>query len=209
MITRNFEDYPEHRLQFFALLRAIVVHCFRTLLTFSPAQLKLIIDSIVWAFRHTERNVAETGLVLLQDLLQQFTASTVATQFYQTYYLQLLQEMFAVLTDTFHKPGFKLHAALLHHLFALLTITPPVIAAPLWDVAARGPAAYPSNAAFVREHVASMLAASFPNLTAAQVRVCATLHVCIVLGGRGRGDVWWVSPACAARGSFWQGRRWW
>jgi exportin-1 len=33
---------------------------------FTPAQLKLVIDSIVWAFRHTERNVAETGLSLLQ-----------------------------------------------------------------------------------------------------------------------------------------------
>lgn len=37
-----------------------------TLLHFNPAQLKLIIDSIVWAFRHTERNVAETGLNLLK-----------------------------------------------------------------------------------------------------------------------------------------------
>lgn len=25
------------------------------------AQLKLVIDSIVWAFRHTERNIADTG----------------------------------------------------------------------------------------------------------------------------------------------------
>ncbi len=179
----------------------------RTLLLFTPGQLKLIIDSIVWAFRHTERNVAETGLNLLQvngragwvegglggpvvgggqalastscvtcgwgagsgwlprtwalsstpppfpmrrcsqehdararlvpplcrghgrfpplhpipmrrcsrardararlvpplsappqDLLQQFSMSQFATQFYQTYYLQLLQEIFAVLT---------------------------------------------------------------------------------------------------------------
>ena len=36
----------------------------------SPAQLKLVVDSIVWAFRHTERNVAETGLDLLADLLR-------------------------------------------------------------------------------------------------------------------------------------------
>ncbi len=27
----------------------------------SPDQLKLVIDSIIWAFRHTERNIAETG----------------------------------------------------------------------------------------------------------------------------------------------------
>ena len=48
------QDYPEHRLQFFSLLHAITRHCFQTLLTMSPPQLKLVIDSIVWAFRHTE-----------------------------------------------------------------------------------------------------------------------------------------------------------
>uniref|UniRef100_A0A7S0WF70 Importin N-terminal domain-containing protein n=1 Tax=Chlamydomonas leiostraca TaxID=1034604 RepID=A0A7S0WF70_9CHLO len=170
MITRNFEDYPEHRLQFFALLHAIVNHCFRTLLHFNPTQLKLIIDSIVWAFRHTERNVAETGLNLLQDLLAQFSACDLATQFYQTYYLQLIQEIFAVMTDSFHKPGFKLHAHILHHLFNVLDTN--AIKAPLWDVAAKGPAAYPSNSAFVREHVAALLTSSFPNLTPAQVAAC-------------------------------------
>eukprot|EP00983_Pelagomonas_calceolata_P077382 1153835-Pelagomonas_calceolata.AAC.4 len=57
----------------------------------SQVQLKLIIDSIVWAFRHTERNVAETGLNLLLDMLNNFSTSDFATQFYQTYYLQLVQ----------------------------------------------------------------------------------------------------------------------
>lgn len=42
------QDYPEHRLQFFNLLHAITKHCFTTLFTMSPAQLKLVIDSIVW-----------------------------------------------------------------------------------------------------------------------------------------------------------------
>jgi hypothetical protein len=35
MITRNFEDYPEHRLQFFSLLRAITNHCSATLFAMS------------------------------------------------------------------------------------------------------------------------------------------------------------------------------
>ena len=30
------QDYPEHRLQFFSLLRAITNHCFRTLFAMSP-----------------------------------------------------------------------------------------------------------------------------------------------------------------------------
>lgn len=35
MITKNFEDYPEHRLKFFSLLRAIASHCFRALFSLS------------------------------------------------------------------------------------------------------------------------------------------------------------------------------
>lgn len=33
--------------------------------------------------------------------------------FYRAYYLGLLQDVFSVLTDTLHKPGFKLQACLL------------------------------------------------------------------------------------------------
>lgn len=38
-------------------------------------QLKLVMDSIIWAFRHTERNVAETGLNLLLEMLTNFQVS--------------------------------------------------------------------------------------------------------------------------------------
>lgn len=106
MITKNFEDYPEHRLKFFSLLRAIATFCFPALIKLSSQvseydfayffianglvskscliicwsslliilhqQLKLVMDSIIWAFRHTERNIAETGLNLLLAMLQNF-----------------------------------------------------------------------------------------------------------------------------------------
>ena len=35
MITKNFEDYPEHRLKFFSLLRAIATFCFPALIKLS------------------------------------------------------------------------------------------------------------------------------------------------------------------------------
>ena len=38
----------------------------------SRQQLKLVMDSVIWAFRHTERNIAETGLNLLLELLKKF-----------------------------------------------------------------------------------------------------------------------------------------
>ncbi|EPS70913.1 hypothetical protein M569_03846, partial [Genlisea aurea] len=72
MITKNFEDYPEHRLKFFSLLQAIATHCFSALILLSSEQLKLVMDSIIWAFRHTERNIAETGLNLLLEMLKHF-----------------------------------------------------------------------------------------------------------------------------------------
>ncbi|KAG6707185.1 hypothetical protein I3843_06G018300 [Carya illinoinensis] len=120
MITKNFEDYPEHRLKFFSLLRAIATHCFPALIRLSSQQLKLIMDSIIWAFRHTERNIAETGLNLLLEMLKNFQSSEFCNQFYRTYFLSIEQEIFAVLTDTFHKPGFKLHVLVLQHLFCLV-----------------------------------------------------------------------------------------
>uniref|UniRef100_A0A7I4EZM4 Importin N-terminal domain-containing protein n=1 Tax=Physcomitrium patens TaxID=3218 RepID=A0A7I4EZM4_PHYPA len=167
MITKNFEDYPEHRLKFFSLLRAIASHCFRALFTLSSQQLKLVMDSIIWAFRHTERNVAETGLNLLLEMLTNFQASEFCNQFHQTYFLTIEQEVFAVLTDTFHKPGFKLHVLILQHLFCLVDSS--TLTQPLWDAATLGPAAFPSNTEFVRDYTIKLLGTSFPNMTLVEV----------------------------------------
>jgi exportin-1 len=170
MITRDFESYPEHRLRFFSFLRAVATRCFRALFALPPAHLQLVMDSIVWAFRHTERNVAETGLALLLDLLHSFSQSEHCNAFFASYFLSLTQEVFAVMTDSFHKPGFKMHAMILQHLFSVVDGDGPVtVSVPLWDAAALGPAAYPSNAAFVRAHVTQLLSTSFPNMGPAAV----------------------------------------
>ncbi|GAV70516.1 IBN_N domain-containing protein/Xpo1 domain-containing protein/CRM1_C domain-containing protein [Cephalotus follicularis] len=166
MITKNFEDYPEHRLKFFSLLRAIATYCFPALIRLSSQQLKLVMDSIIWAFRHTERNIAETGLNLLLEMLKNFQGSEFCNQFYRTYFLTIEQEIFAVLTDTFHKPGFKLHVLVLQHLFCLVECG--ALTEPLWDVATVS-YPYPNNSIFVREYTIKLLGTSFPNMTAAEV----------------------------------------
>ncbi|XP_043695175.1 protein EXPORTIN 1A [Telopea speciosissima] len=166
MITKNFEDYPEHRLKFFSLLRAIATHCFPALIHLSSQQLKLVMDSIIWAFRHTERNIAETGLNLLLEMLKNFQASEFCNQFHRTYFLTIEQEIFAVLTDTFHKPGFKLHVSVLQHLFCL--VDSGSLTEPLWD-ASTVPYPYPNNPMFVREYTIKLLGTSFPNMTTMEV----------------------------------------
>ncbi|KAM7280728.1 hypothetical protein ACFE04_007862 [Oxalis oulophora] len=166
MITKNFEDYPEHRLKFFSLIRAIATHCFPALIRLSSQQLKLVMDSIIWAFRHTERNIAETGLNLLLEMLKNFENSEFCIQFYRTYLLTIEQEVFAVLTDTFHKPGFKLHVQVLQKIFGLAESVE--LKEPLWDTAAVS-YAYPNNSAFIRDYTIKLLGTSFPNMTAAEV----------------------------------------
>ena len=75
----------------------------------------------------------------------------------------------AFCADTFHKPGFKMQAKILHHLFGI--VGGDTIKAPLWDAAAAGPTAYPSNAAYVHEYVTKLLTTSFPNMRPQQVVV--------------------------------------
>ena len=141
---------------------AINHHCFPALLA-DPANFTLIIESIKWAFKHTERNVAETGLNTLLELLNNVQASQVMNDFYRAYYLGLLQDIFSVLTDTLHKPGFKLQAMILSHLF--LAVESGAITTPLNPEAG----ATKTNQQYLRELLLQMFSSSFPNLTQAQL----------------------------------------
>lgn len=108
MITKNFEDFPEHRANFFHLIRAINAHCFTAFFAIPAESFKLVLDSVVWAFKHAERNISETGLYILLELLHNISADEgVSNAFYQRYFLSILQDIFFVLTDSFHKSGMQ------------------------------------------------------------------------------------------------------
>lgn len=50
---------------------------------------KLVVDSIVWGFKHTDRNISEMGLEILFDLLQHISRHPdVAPGFYQVGWLR-------------------------------------------------------------------------------------------------------------------------
>eukprot|EP00562_Extubocellulus_spinifer_P009336 CAMPEP_0178498312 /NCGR_PEP_ID=MMETSP0696-20121128/15185_1 /TAXON_ID=265572 /ORGANISM="Extubocellulus spinifer, Strain CCMP396" /LENGTH=1087 /DNA_ID=CAMNT_0020126857 /DNA_START=606 /DNA_END=3869 /DNA_ORIENTATION=+ len=166
MITQNFEDFPEHRIRFFEFLRAINLHCFPALFNIPPEHQKLVIDSVVWAMKHTERNIQDTGLEVLNELLTNVGKTPdVAQGFYQQYLLSLIQDVFAVMTDRLHKSGFKMHATLLRHMFHLVQMNQVTV--PLFDPATAPPGQ--TNPAFLREHMSNLLLTSFPNVTKSQV----------------------------------------
>lgn len=122
--------------------------------------------------------------------------SDFSNQFYRTYFMQIEQEIIAVLTDTFHKPEFELHVLVLQHLFSLVKkniyiyiytlknlpfasfwgywgrstfqVESGSLTEPLWD-ASTAPYQYPNNAAFVCEYTIKLLSSSFPNISVSEV----------------------------------------
>ncbi|CAM9165729.1 unnamed protein product [Ectocarpus fasciculatus] len=164
MITANMTDFPEHRLGFFSFLREANEHCFYGLFSITPAQQKLVVDSIIWAFKHTERNISETGLEILNELLQNVNRDvSIAQPFYQQFLLTIIQEVFDVLTDRLHKSGFRLQASALQS----LCTTACQIPAPLYDTTAFPQ--YSGNSQYLQEHLAGILSRAFPNVTQGQV----------------------------------------
>uniref|UniRef100_A0A7S2V9Y0 Exportin-1 n=1 Tax=Entomoneis paludosa TaxID=265537 RepID=A0A7S2V9Y0_9STRA len=166
MITKNFEDFPEHRIRFFEFLRAVNKHCFPSLFSIPPEHQKLVVHSIVWAMKHTERNISDTGLDILHELLLNVERSpNVSQAFYQQYLLSLIQDVFAVMTDRLHKSGFRMHATLLRSMFHMVQNNQVTV--PLFDPATQPPGT--TNQVFLRDHISNLLIQSFPNLTKPQV----------------------------------------
>lgn len=170
MITTNFTDYPDHRVHFFAMIQAINTYCFDAFFALSPPEFKLLMDCVFWALRHTERNVAETGLRTLEELLRQIALHpTVSDSFFKNYYCTILRELFAVFTDTLHKAEFKQHAALFRHLFD--AVLAGRIRTPLWDAPAPGAAPPPgyTNAQWLEQFIVAEFSRSFPHVARADI----------------------------------------
>ena len=157
MINKDFEEFPEHRLHLYLLLQSMVSLTFPALIQLSADKFKLVLDSIVWAFKHTMRNVADTGLDILLLLMRNVAAEEMAAQqFYQTYFTDILQHLFSVVTDTSHSAGLAQQAVILAYMFALVDsgkITVP-LAPGVTD-----------NTLYVQQFVANLLKTAFPHLT--------------------------------------------
>ncbi|CAF1524233.1 unnamed protein product [Adineta ricciae] len=167
MIDKNFEDYPDHRKNFYVFLQSVTNSCFPALLALSPAQFKLVYDSIMWALKHTMRTISELGLEILQIMLRKFlTCDPQAAQtFYQVYYLETMQHIFAVVSERSHTSGLTAHSQILANLF--LIAEQALIKVPLAPEI-QDPA---QNLLYVQQFMANLLKTAFPHLQAEQIKV--------------------------------------
>ncbi|KAF8935515.1 CRM1 C terminal-domain-containing protein [Dissophora ornata] len=169
MINKDFAEYPDHRVGFFKLVRAISQNCFEVLLTLPPAQLQLFMDSVVWAFKHSMRDIADQGLTICQEIINNFAKSSpvIANQFYQTYFLNLLNDVFFVLTDNNHKSGFKLQSQVLARMFYL--VDSGAVQAPLFSPSQVSDPNM-TNERFLKEYMMNLLQSAFPHLQPSQIK---------------------------------------
>lgn len=163
MITKNFEDFPDHRVSFFNLLHEITKYSFPALLRLNSAQFQLVIDSIVWGIKHLDRNISDLGLSILLELVTKVETTEVANDFFKSYFVSLTNDCLSVLADSFHKAGFRLQSAILAKLFSI--IESGAITVPLWKA---GQGNFANNQTFVRDFVVNLLSTSFPNVARAQ-----------------------------------------
>lgn len=107
MINKDFSEYPEHRVEFFKLLKAINLYCFPALLKLDGRQFKFVIDSCMWASKHDNREVENTGLCMCIELLDNMaeTDQQTSSVFFREFFVTILQDVFFVLTDPDHKAG--------------------------------------------------------------------------------------------------------
>lgn len=168
MINKDFSEYPEHRVQFFNLLRAINLYCFNALLRLDARQFKFVIDSCLWASKHDNREVEAAGLQMcieLMDNMSNTEASTCST-FFQNFYTNILQDVFFVLTDSDHKAGFKYQSMLLAKMIYL--VDSGKLQAPVYNTS-ETPAGT-SNRAFLEGYIQNLLTTAFSNLQPAQIQ---------------------------------------
>ncbi|KAI0900860.1 CRM1 C terminal-domain-containing protein [Annulohypoxylon nitens] len=172
MINKDFSEFPEHRVEFFNLLRAINLHCFPALLKLDNRQFKFVIDACMWASKHDNRDVESAGLNMCLELVINIAEKTdvqTSNAFFQQFFIGILQDVFFVLTDPDHKAGFKTQSLLLMRMFYFVLPadgSTPKIQGPVYtDQAPAGT----GNKEFLAEFVGGLLRNAFPNLQIAQI----------------------------------------
>ncbi|KAH8741383.1 exportin 1 [Cryptosporidium ryanae] len=135
MIKDNFHAYPDHREYFFNFLSDCNEFCFIQLFNLPGNILTLYVESIIWAIRHEQPNMAEKGLIVFYNLLinlithnnnkevaspHSIIQVNALSQFCHAFYFSLIREILSVLTDTLHTSGFQYQTMILCELIKIV-----------------------------------------------------------------------------------------
>jgi exportin-1 len=163
MLVQDLTTYPEHRSSFFEMMKSATAHCFEALLRLPLERFKIAIDTVLWASKHKTTGHSELGLITLTQILENVQSVENAGYFYQNFFMYVLSEVFAIVTDSSHLSNFKHLTNILRHLFSL--IETERIAIPL----AEGIKNAQENKEFVVRQLTSILTSNFTNMNNVQI----------------------------------------
>lgn len=168
MIKNDFIEYPEHRVEYYKLLKVINHKSFDALLQLSGEAFQSLINAALWALKHNNREVEENGLSLTLELIvnvEKLGNTPFTKAFYENFYFQILSDTFYVLTQPDHKSGFRYQAQLLAQLVHL--VEDGVITDSLYtsEQAAEGT----TNSEYLKQYLGNLLSSAFDNLQKEQL----------------------------------------
>lgn len=107
-------------------------------------------------------NMISNSKCYSQQMLKNLEQHPQAAQsFYQTYFTDILMQIFSVVTDTSHTAGLAMHGLILAYMFSL--VENQRITVNLGPI--------PDNILFIQEYVASLLKSAFSHLSDNQIKV--------------------------------------
>ena len=108
MIKNNFTDYMDFRKGFFSLIKNIVFFSTEGVFNAEEAHFQIFIDSIIWALKHDQPELADLGLDAMTELINKVASvESISNDFFQHYFIKILEDIFFVLTDSLHQGGFQ------------------------------------------------------------------------------------------------------
>lgn len=170
MLTEDLTEYPEFRIAFFKLLRAINKHCFSTLLQLPPEIFSETLKACLWAAKHDNRAVEDEGLGLTLEIVVnvlKMNQPDITGPFFKQYTGLIVGDTFMVLTDPDHRSGFQLQSTIF--LTFIQAIEENKIPVPLYEED-QAPAGT-TNAQYFRDYLIKSLKNAFPNLLEQQIVV--------------------------------------
>ena len=127
LIKNDFQSFPEHRMNFFILLKSLISNSFESLFRAQNLSFnKDVIDTITFAINHNTPSMSETGLETLIILLQKVVSvgnidlQNIIDPFFSNYFYIIFNDVFNTMTDGFHQSGFDLQVKVIQILINVI-----------------------------------------------------------------------------------------
>ncbi|KAJ3766221.1 CRM1 C-terminal domain-containing protein [Lentinula raphanica] len=119
-------------------------------------------NSIIWAMKHSARDIGDTGLHMCLEILEAFSSSS--------------PEIFYVMTDSEHQSGFSLQALVLLCMFKIVNESrmPAEVLDPQLDSSTEGRIMSMTCSEFFQSYCIKLLSTAFPHTRSSHITTMIT-----------------------------------